>query len=574
MATNIGSLAVQITGSSAGLSTALKQAESGVKHSMAKIAAIATGVGAGLFAGFSFGSFILDSIKIAGEMEDIAASFKTMTGDAAEGEQLFRDIEDASDSMRMSVKDTAEAAKGLFSADVAADQIVPTLRLLGDIAMGDADKLKTLSQAYAKVVDDGIVSSRTLRAFAGAGVFLGGDIAKAMGLDKNEFKEALEDGKVGLRDLQAAMLAATGEGGKFFGGIEKRMGTFAGKLDALSNMWEDFKWDLGDILIEELGLKGLLDGLTNGLGVGRKNLDQFRPIISSIKDIVIEIATALAIGLQNAAIAAAQLVNILNKIEPEGSGIGGTTFGQKTPNWWERNASLGGLSNQIFGESKFGRATSFLGPGGGGWAHRKMFGGVAEGSGKKPGDIFDTEKMAKKFKALGDLLAGVGAKEKTNWIEDIFNSAGESAKKLDEAFKQAAISAMAADKKFVQGAMDKAFPLEAMRREAGDLRKNLAWNMNGAAKGDIAFNAEAAGIFDKFVKDFGGAVQLSSVALQDSSDAVSAISRNRIGGKMDLQARAAAALDQLVVMEKENQRINAAKAAAIQNWIIKNGPLP
>jgi tape measure domain-containing protein len=546
VANNIGSLAVQITGNSTGLTKALHAAESGVKHSMGKIAAIATGVGAGLFAGFSIGSFVLDSIKIASEMEDVAASFKTMTGSATEGETLFRDIEDASDAMRMNVKDTAEAAKGLFSAGIGSDQIVPTLKLMGDMAMGDAEKLKTLSQAYAKVVDDGIVSSRTMRAFAGAGVFLGDEIAKGMGLNKGEFQEALKEGKVGLRDLQKAMLAVTGEGGKMFGAAEERAKTFAGKIDALQNMWEDFKWDFGGMLIDELGLKGLVDALTSGLGMGRKNLDEFRPILREIKNIAKEIGRALFSAFANATIAASELANVIATISGDK-----TASGEHGPT----AMMYQGLRKQV-GKLVFG------------------------GGQKRDSDIIDTGKLAAQFTKLGDMLDGVvGNGSRIGGASgigrgDALRQMGEEARKAGEAFKLAAIAATEADKQFMKGVMERAFPVNTMKNELKEIRDRAnrgAFNVKG---GGIAADQAQADIFDKFVKDFSSAVQLSSVALQDSADAVSAISNHRMGGRQDPQARAAAALDQLVAMEKENQRINAAKAAAVNNWIIKNGPLP
>jgi tape measure domain-containing protein len=548
VANNIGSLAVQITGNSTGLTKALHAAESGVKHSMGKIAAITTGVVGGLFAGFSIGSFVLDSVKIAGEMEDVASSFKTMTGSATEGEALFRDLEDASDAMRMNVKDTAEAAKGLFSADVAADQIVPTLKLIGDLSLGSADNLKTLSAAYAKVVDDGAVSSRTMRAFAGAGVHLASEMAKGMGLDRNEFKEALEDGKVSLRDLQQAMVAAAGEGGKFFGATERRMETFAGKVDALQNMWEDFKWDFGGMLVDELGLKGMVDALTAGLGHGKDNIDSMRPIIREIKDLALEFGEALFKGLANAAIAAAELVNIMNRLTPEGKGIGGSTFGQNDPNWLERNTTVGGLSGQIGGGDNWARRNlSWLGPGGGALAHRKTFGGMMEGSEKSGLDIFDTQKMAQRFKALGTMIEELNPRNKMTG--SIWANMAQSAIKAGKAFEVVANSATNADRKRIDEFGRKANPVKEMMKEWDDIMRLSKLGEFGG-KGP-AFEQALADMFQNFAGDIKSTVQLSSAALKDSVEAVSAISENRTGGRDNLPARAAQAAEQALQLHKQ-----------------------
>lgn len=301
-----------------GLTSGLKEA---FGHLMSPVGVIGGIAGAGI-AGFSLGSIVTDSVKLAAEMEDTAAWFKVVVGDAKRGDSLFREIENSADAMRISIREAADAARQLMAADVGEDVLVPTLRMLGDLAGGDAEKLKTIANAYAKVRDEGIVTSRTLRAFQGAGVFLGPELAKGLGTDRDGLRKMLDEERVTFRDLQSAIIAATSAGGKFFGLIDARAETMKGKIDAIANAWDDFKWKLGEIIIDEFGLKGVFDGIANAIRRGEGGLDDMRPFLRELVESGKTFAKAIASAAMSMAIAAAKLADSVGSLDRRGKQIG------------------------------------------------------------------------------------------------------------------------------------------------------------------------------------------------------------------------------------------------------------
>jgi len=439
---------------------------------------VAGGVG-GLLAGFSLGSFVIDSIKIAAEMEDIAASFKTMTGDAVTGEALFKDIEQATDEMRMNLKATADAAAGLFSADVAADQLVPTLRLLGDLARGDEVKLKALALAYGKVADEGTVSSRALLAFGAQGVHIQRGLEKVMGLDSGGIKKALDDDAVSFGHLQRAMVAATSEGGIFFKGLEHRADTFKGKIDLLGNSWEDFKWDLGKILIDELGLNGFVETLTKGLDAGRDNLGEFRPLIREMKSLAISFGEALFDAFKHGSLAASKLINLLNTLSLTGDGKSPGESGTPDINgrkwtWTDRNLNLGGLMDQIAVNDTSHWKESWLGSIGlsGEASTARRFGRPSDmwGESKKSTDLLDTAKLQEEFENFKKSLFG---KKGWDW-NDVWGTMAKHAKEASEGLRLASEESRKladAQKKLAQGIRDDMNPFEKVRREIAELQE-------------------------------------------------------------------------------------------------------
>lgn len=545
--TNIGSLAVQITGSTTGLSTALKTAENDVKKSTTKMAkevqgksiggkllgglgkgmggaasmighpiTMAAGGAASLLGGISLSGFLLDSIKIAAEMEDIAASFKTLLGSAAEGDALFRQIEDTADGMRMNVKDAAEAAKDLLGVDVEGDQITPTLRMLGDLALGDAEKMKTLAAAYAQVKDTGEVTERTLKAFRGAGIAIGPELAKSFGVGRNELSMLIEDGKIGFRDLQKALMNMTGEGGKFFGGIAARADTLKGKLDMLQNSWSDFKWDLGQMLIDEFGLKGIVDSLTGALDTGRDNLEEMRPLVREIATAFKEAAKSAFIMGMEMARAIAQTMDMIDRLGDKGkddsifSITGNMRTGAKGLN--NLNRSLGGgksSSDPGQWEAGFNKIINQLKP------------------------LFDMELPKKSF---GEEI----------W--DGMAKAAKEAGKVHESMKLAAVEASKKDLEIGRGIRERMDPLGQMRKELHEMGELGVRGGFGAGADENTMNFARMEIFNKFADKMGGQLQIASAAMKDSSEAIEAIARNRMGqGKED---RVAQFLEQANIQRK------------------------
>lgn len=578
MADNIGSMAVQITGSTTGLTSALKQSENhiGAFHKKVekdgKEVSLLERLGIGAVAGGAAGltmkgldwikdlvtgpaemlkSMVFDSIKLAAEFEDIQADFKTILGSAQEGTALFKEIEEASDGMRISLRAGAESAKILLGVDIDAGQIVPTMKMLGDLAMGDAEKLKTLAQAYARIRDEGVVSEKTLRTLSKQGINLGNEIARAMGVDRTELKGLMEDGKVGFRDLQQAMIASTSEGGKFFGAIEERGKTLSGLIDNLKNNWEDFQRGFGQILIEEFGLKDVLSGLSDVVNFGKDNIEGIRPFVHEIAE---TLKSAAKVGIEFAftfAIALADAADSMGSIASDMKGVR-NTIGSIFPTLSllskgkheqggaaEKLAELRALVQGLMGTSlpNAPMKNNNLDEGNvlGTWA-RIAFGQAGGAAGKVMQEMI--------VRGLGFKLAPEFQEAVNKVTIDPFKLSGAQAK---------------------QGADIQARqqPLNEMNRQLADLwdaRKLGAFKGNNIDKMN-AFNFGAAEIFNKFASGV-GQVQLAGAAMKDSADAISAINQDRVGNT-DPQARVVSVLEAIRIQTEQANKYNAELVKAL-----------
>jgi tape measure domain-containing protein len=264
---------------------------------------VGTGVAGGLAGAFGIGALasglagiVTDSIKLAASVEDTATDFRVMVGDADKAAKLFADIRDFAAKTPLTTNELADAAKSLLGIGVATEQIVPTLKALGDLAGGQGEKLKTVALIYGKVRQEGKVSGEILQQFAENNIPLVDSLAKVLGKSAVEVRGLAEEGKIGFPDLQRAILAATGEGGRFFGLMDARSKTFNGLLSTLKDNWEQLLSGFGQVLIDEFGLKDVLAKLADSTDLAKNNLDGIRPIVHDIAEAAGKVGRSLYEG--------------------------------------------------------------------------------------------------------------------------------------------------------------------------------------------------------------------------------------------------------------------------------------
>jgi tape measure domain-containing protein len=627
VATNIGNLAVLITGNTSGLATALKEGESLTKKFEKDItkrgsgkpsgggpgvlgltgglsSGLSSGIGAGLGviggmgvvgAATSLGSLVagiaVDSVKIAARFEDIQTSFRVLLGDGEKAKDLFGQITGFAVKTPFTTGQLADQARMLLASGTEADQIIPTLRMLGDLAMGDAERLGNLVRIYDQVRGTGTLTGHEMREFVMSGGIggLGEALAASMGRQRAELHSMIAEGKVGFSDVQRAMVAMTGKGGKFFGGMAEGAKTFNGLLSTLKDNWELLLGSIGQAVIEEFNLKPLMTSLSDLLARGRDGVDAFRPVLRDLKGAATEFTDALFNGLVNSAVAAAELVNWVNRLQKSMGASGGPAGNvDSLMTWQEKYGSLGGLTGTR--DMKY-NPLNYMGPGGasrlGHWlgVDASAIRDVTNPAAPKEGDLINVGKIAGTAKEVAsvirDAIAG-GGKDAAGWIGTAAKLFQQPGGGLAAHLAQIRIEA---DKlnddqiKYLNHLKEGFDPIGAMMKELGDvdkIAKRGGFNIksddpNQGGFDNGLYNFALAGIFNRYAKEFDGQAKLASAALKDSAEAVSAIAQHRTG-REDPQARVANVLDQMRQEMARRQDDANRLLAGIKALMEKSGP--
>lgn len=191
-------------------------------------------------------------VKLAADAQTAQITFEVLTGDAAKGAKLFKDIQKFASRTSFDLTSAADATKSLLAAGVGDSDVMGTMQLLGDLAMGDANKLGFLSKAYTDVMNKGKLQGQEIRQFAENGVGLVGALASSMNKTNAEILKMSEAGQISFADMKKALEALTGPGGRFFGMMARINETFTGQWNSLVENIQTFGRDLGALVLPKL----------------------------------------------------------------------------------------------------------------------------------------------------------------------------------------------------------------------------------------------------------------------------------------------------------------------------------
>lgn len=187
---------------------------------------------------FNLASDVID--KVSGVFNDITEAgaaaelqlmnLKTLFGGNAEAAKAM--YERISEYGKVTPYDKAgllEAQRTMMSFGMSGEAAFSTLQQIGDIAMGDSQKLQSLSLAFAQMSSTGKLTGQDLMQMINAGFNPLNEISKVTGKSVGVLKEEMSKGAISADMVSEAFRMATSEGGLFYGAIEAASETTAGK---------------------------------------------------------------------------------------------------------------------------------------------------------------------------------------------------------------------------------------------------------------------------------------------------------------------------------------------------------
>lgn len=181
----------------------------------------------GLVAIKKFGS---DVIEATGKMQQLQVALSTILQDKSKADQLIADIVQFAAKTPFNLDDVATGAKQLLAYGSSADNVVNELSMLGDVASGLQIPIGQLIYLYGTLRTQGRAMTVDIRQFAGRGIPIYEELAKVLGVSKDQVGELVKEGKVGFKEVEQAFKNMTSEGGKFANLMESSAGTWPQRL--------------------------------------------------------------------------------------------------------------------------------------------------------------------------------------------------------------------------------------------------------------------------------------------------------------------------------------------------------
>ena len=186
----------------------------------------------GLVAIKKFGS---DVIEATGKMQQLQVALSTILQDKSKADQLIADIVQFAAKTPFNLDDVATGAKQLLAYGSSADNVVNELSMLGDVASGLQIPIGQLIYLYGTLRTQGRAMTVDIRQFAGRGIPIYEELAKVLGVSKDQVGELVKEGKVGFKEVEQAFKNMTSEGGKFANLMESSAGTWPQRLSNIED---------------------------------------------------------------------------------------------------------------------------------------------------------------------------------------------------------------------------------------------------------------------------------------------------------------------------------------------------
>lgn len=220
---------------------------SGIDKGKKMLSGFKTWIG-GLALGAGFVTLAKTGLDAAMTMEGLNAQFAVMTGSAERAKGVIDEIAAFAAKTPFDKLGLSNAAKTLMAFGMSADSVVPTLKMLGDVAGADQNKLNSLALVFGQIQSAGKLTGGDFLQLINQGFNPLTIISQKTGIAVAELKDQMSKGAITADMVTAAFRAATSEGGLFFGNLEAQSQTLAGKLStlkdnfvtALQNMAEAF----------------------------------------------------------------------------------------------------------------------------------------------------------------------------------------------------------------------------------------------------------------------------------------------------------------------------------------------
>ena len=260
----------------------ISTANGGISSLIGKFSSAKAAVGGfmGAFAVSALVDFGKEAIDAQSKVEQLEISFRTLLGSQEKASALIAEIKSYGTVTPYDTEGLAQAARLMLSYGMSSSKIMPTLQMLGDIAMGDKDKLQSLTLAFSQMSASGRVCKEDLNQMVDAGFNPLQIISEKTGKSIGELTDEVSKGAISVQDIEQAFIDATSEGGKFHNMVNNMSDSIAGKTAQMTDNWEAFKASIGGLL--KPAYLGAIQTTTSAIDALTKTIERLKASVGDV----------------------------------------------------------------------------------------------------------------------------------------------------------------------------------------------------------------------------------------------------------------------------------------------------
>ena len=193
----------------------------------------------------ALGMLVDKMATVRSQFQNMETSINVLLGSERKGKQLFSELTEFAKVSPLQYSDTVSRAQMMLGFGIEQSKVVPYLKAIGDISMGDRQNFNSLSLAFSQMSAAGKLMGQDLMQMVNAGFQPLQVISEKTGKSIGQLKEEMSKGKISAQMVQQAFLDATSAGGKYYQMSSKASQTIGGQLSMLEDSFDALFNDLG-----------------------------------------------------------------------------------------------------------------------------------------------------------------------------------------------------------------------------------------------------------------------------------------------------------------------------------------
>ena len=266
MALNAGKMSFVVSASAGQLFAGLNQASAAVRSFGSVAGQVAASVGAA-FGGLSAVGVGQWALGLAANLQKTQQQFGILIGNSQQAASVLSQLREFDIVSPLGLQALLDASRTLLGFGMSASQVVPVVKMLGDVSMGNQERFAGLALAMGQVAAAGRMTGQDLLQFINAGFNPLQEVAKRTGETLTQVKDRMSAGGVSADEIRQALVDATSAGGRFAGMIEAAGQTVAGRFDMLKARVEAMATAMGETMLPAaMATVQAMEGMVNVIG--------------------------------------------------------------------------------------------------------------------------------------------------------------------------------------------------------------------------------------------------------------------------------------------------------------------
>jgi len=195
-----------------------------------------------------------EAVKSYEGIETLKTQLGVVFSSRSQSNQMFEQIEAYAKKSPFGVETMTQQAVLLKQSGVYAEDLMDTMKRIGDLASGNNQRMRSISEVYARVKSSTTVTARDMRQLSNAGIPSYEALAAATGIPKGDIRSRLQAGKITSEDFERMIKNLTDKGGMFYNATEIGARTLASRKQNLSDSKDMARAALGEFITSAGGI--------------------------------------------------------------------------------------------------------------------------------------------------------------------------------------------------------------------------------------------------------------------------------------------------------------------------------